>query len=101
MEGGWNGEQSLPEQVKGRPEQQQAHEDLDETHYSNQSVSSDCLLAETFQTKSANDPIVMLADAFPAEGAPAFRAACDGLAKGVVETTFLGDTHPLASPPEF
>jgi hypothetical protein len=95
MEGGWDGEESLAEQIKGRPEQQHAHEDLDETDQPNQSISYDRLCAETFQTKSADDAIVVLADAFPAEGAAAFRAACNGLAKGMVETTLLGYIHTL------
>jgi hypothetical protein len=39
----------------------------------------------------------VLADAFPAEGAPAFRAARNGLARGMIETTLLGYRHTLTS----
>jgi hypothetical protein len=98
MKGGGDGEECLAEQIKGRPEQQQTYEDLGEANQPNQPVSSDGFCAETFQARSADDPIFVLANTFPAEGAPAFRAPCNGLAKGMVEATLLGYIHTQTLP---
>jgi hypothetical protein len=101
MKGRGDGEESLAEQIKGRPEQQHTHQDLDEAKKPNQPVSPDRLHTETSQAGSADDSVVVFADAFPAEGAPTFRAPCNGFTKGVVETTLLGYIHASVLPLEF
>jgi hypothetical protein len=53
-----------------------------------------------FETKSADDPTLVLADAFPAEGAPAFRTACHGFARDMIETPLPGYIHTLTSSPD-